>query len=109
MYCQTKSKQIEFENYFVQKKLKGFNPKTCQAWRKLTERFGPKISHEEILSLAMVIADNMHISLSREYKRRKNMLVKWFDENLNEVWPLVETCIIVKDKHGDIVDYSKSI
>ena len=51
MYCQTKSKQIEFENYFVQKKLKGFNPKTCQAWRKLTERFGPKISHEEILSL----------------------------------------------------------
>lgn len=102
-----KNLQIEYENEFVHKKLEGFEPKSSQAWQKLTERFGPKISHDEILSLAIILSENMKISLSREYKRRKIMLIKWFDENFENVWPFIEKNVVIKDSQGNEIKFSK--
>ncbi|KAK8895033.1 hypothetical protein M9Y10_023475 [Tritrichomonas musculus] len=104
---QPKTLQAEFEQKFVQEKLNDFEPTSCKAWTKLTSRFGPKISQEELLSLAEVVSHQLEIELYREYKRRKNMLIKWFDENLDLVWPYIEKHIIITDIHGNPIECSE--
>lgn len=99
-----KTLQAEFEAKFVQEKLADFEPTNCDAWIKLTGRFGPKISQEELLSLAEVVSHQLGIELFREYKRRKNMLIKWFDEHVDEVWPYIEKHIIITDVNGNRID-----
>jgi hypothetical protein len=98
------SLQAEYEWNFIEKKRQNFDHMNCQAWRRLTARFGPKISQEELLSLAMAVAYELKLDLSREYKRRKELLVKWFDENLAVVWPFIEQKVVISDWKGDRVD-----
>ena len=99
-----KTLQAEFEAKFVQEKMADFDPTNCEAWAKLTSRFGPKISQEELLSLAEVVSHQLNIELYREYKRRKNMLIKWFDEHCDQVWPYIEKHIIITDINGNPIE-----
>jgi hypothetical protein len=98
------SLQAEYEWNFIEKKRQNFDHMNCLAWRQLTARFGPKISQDELLSLAMVVSHELKLELSREYKRRKELLVKWFDENLAIIWPFIEQRVVVSDWKGDRVD-----
>lgn len=97
---QFKSPQDKYESDFVKEKLKGFDPKTSRAWTSLTSRYGPKINQNQLLSLAEVVSYQLNVGLFREYKRRKEMLIKWFDENYDVVWPFVENHITVIDIDG---------
>lgn len=90
--------QAREEMRFVKKKLDGFNPSNCDAWKLLTNRFGPKISQEQLLSLAIVLSRHLNINLYREYKRRKSMLIKWYNENLIKIWPFIVNQIVITDK-----------
>ena len=96
-----KSLQDQYESNFVKQILKDFDAKESEAWRKLTSRFGEKLNQNKILSLAEVCSNKLGLNLFREYKRRKEMLIKWFDMNLDQVWPFIEHHIHVVDVNGN--------
>jgi len=90
--------QLEREHRVLEEtRESGFCWATCEAWRRLTIRFGMTISHMELLSLAKVVAHYTNIELVREAKRRKELLIKWFDDNLERVWPFIEEKIRIED------------
>ena len=98
-----RSLQAEYEWNFINQKRQGFDVQKCRAWAKLTERFGPRISQEELLSLALVVSNELGMDLSREYKRRKELLIKWFDERLDRVWGFVENRLVISDRQGHVI------
>lgn len=53
--------------------------------------------------MAEVISDQLNIGLYREYKRRKEMLIKWFDENYDSVWPFIENHLSIIDTDGTTI------
>jgi hypothetical protein len=75
-------------------RLQGFNPKDNQVWKEITRRFGSNIKQPELLSVANVLASNAHIKLDRDAKRRKTVLVKWFEENWVSIRPFLDYVVL---------------
>ena len=73
----------------AQYRVDGFNPKESQVWKKIWTSFGKNLSKNELQSLAEVIASHFNLKLDREAKRRKEVLIKWFDENAEDVLKLL--------------------
>ena len=67
----------------IQSRLGNFNPKDNHVWRTITQRFGANIKQPELLSIAQVLASGANVKLDRDAKRRKGVLIKWFEENWN--------------------------
>jgi hypothetical protein len=65
----------------VDSRLRGFNPHESVAWADIRRRFGDSLNQAELRSLAEVIGSEVGIKVDREAKRRKEVLIKWFDEN----------------------------
>lgn len=78
-------------------RLKGFKPKDSLVWTEITRRFGAEIKHGELLSIAEVVAANAGIQLDRDAKRRKSVLIKWFEENWFQILPYLNY-VILEDK-----------
>ena len=97
--------QQAHEKFVVETKLKNFDLASSRAWAKLTARFGPKITQEELLSLAQICSIHTQIDLHREFKRRKKMLIIWFEEHFETVWPFIENSLIITDKDHKIINY----
>jgi hypothetical protein len=89
------SLQNERDRAFVQENLKDFEPMTSKAWKFLEARFGPEISKPRLVSLGCILALHLNIPLVREYKRRKGMMIKWFDDNFDCIQPFIEKCVEV--------------
>jgi hypothetical protein len=68
---------------------KEFSYRTCAAWRDICSRFGPGLTHSELLCVAEVVAYNLNLTVDREAKRRKSCLVRWFDANLAQINPFL--------------------
>jgi hypothetical protein len=96
-----RSGQDEREKSFISEKLRGFVPTESLAWAGLTELFGKDISQEQLQSLAQIMSGLTHFDLSREFKRRKQMLIKWFDENWDVIGPLIQERISVVSDKGE--------
>jgi hypothetical protein len=81
-------------------RLKDFNAKDCSVWREITGRFGRNIKQPELLSIASVLAGHANIKLDRDARRRKTVLVKWFEEN----WPALQPYLdyVVLEDRGRI-------
>lgn len=95
-------KQLQKEHEFLeQSDIKYFDWEKSRAWTWLVGRFGPKISKEELLSLGLVVCHNTGIELTREYKRRKKTMVKWFEDNYDQVMPFIRSSVIVNIKPDD--------
>jgi hypothetical protein len=73
----------------VPMQLKGFRYKSSRAWRELSLRFGTDLTASELLSVAEVVAFNLSLTVDRKAKRKKSLLVKWFDDNLKDVIPFL--------------------
>jgi hypothetical protein len=73
--------------------------KSSHAWRKVTSRYGDGLNHAELLSVAEVVAYNLNVPLDREAKRRKSLLIKWFEDNMNEIEPFLDYVKLV-DSNG---------
>jgi hypothetical protein len=59
--------------------------------------FGPDLKQEELVSIAELIAKRLDIRLDRDARRRKIVMVKWFDENWTAVEPLL-SAIVLEDE-----------
>lgn len=73
----------------VKRRIQGFNYKSSHAWKMLTAKYGPKLAHEELMSIAELLSAQVNINLDRDAKRRKAVLVKWFEEN----WEIIQGCL----------------
>ena len=82
----------------IASRLSGFNPKDNMVWHEITQRFGASIKQPELLSIATVLAQNANIKLDRDAKRRKSVLVKWFEENWAVIKPFLDY-VVLEDSH----------
>ena len=88
------------DNDFDHKKNIEIDYRSSKAWVVLTSKFGPNVNHDELLSLAEILSYHFTIPLSRENKRQKGMLIQWYNDNLNELWPFIKKNIEVKLTNG---------
>jgi hypothetical protein len=84
--------------------LDGFDWEGSAAWGYLVRTFGPKVKHNELLSIAVLISRKTPIKVDRDAKRRKVAMIKWFDEHWDDVYPLLKL-IVLEDRDND--DYHR--
>lgn len=78
----------------VQKRIEGFEWRESTVWRTLTAKFGSKLTHEELVSIAELVAMRAHLRLDRDARRRKVVILKWFEENWHFVQPLLPMIVL---------------
>ena len=78
----------------VKRRIQGFNYKSSHAWKMLTAKYGPKLAHEELMSIAELLSAQVNINLDRDAKRRKAVLVKWFEENWDSIQGYLQYVIL---------------
>ena len=83
----------------ISERMAGFNPKDNEVWRTITAKFGPNIKQPELLSIAMVLSTNCNIKLDRDAKRRKSVLIKWFEENWATLAPYLDYVVLEDGSH----------
>jgi hypothetical protein len=97
------STQIRYEKEWLQKEMNGFSATESDAWRLLADLYGPKISKEQIISLGQVAAMELGLDLVREYKRRKETMVKWFQNHLTTVTPFLRTSVVILGENKTVI------
>jgi hypothetical protein len=83
----------------IANRLKGLIPKQSPAWQEITRRFGLNVKHPELVEIATVLSENANIRLDRDAKRRKAVLIKWFEENWADVSPYLDY-VVLEETHS---------
>lgn len=90
---------ITGEKIRVALRLSGFDPKNSFVANEISRRFGPNIKQAELVNIAQCIADFAKINIDRDAKRRKSVLLKWFEENWQKVFPYLDY-VVLEDSHS---------
>lgn len=98
IYNQNDQAHVTKEKERIAERLGTFNPKDNVVWHEITQRFGANIKQPELLSIANVLAQNAGIKLDRDAKRRKSVLIKWFEENWNAIQPFLAYVVLEDTK-----------
>jgi hypothetical protein len=93
--------QTRNERTKIDERIRTFDYTRSPAWRELSLRGWDQLSQSELLSVAQVLEKKLAIPLDREAKRRKNLLVKWFEENLADLRPVLDNIELVSDDSPD--------
>jgi hypothetical protein len=93
---------ITIERQRVENRLMGFDANRSRAWQDIRERFGDSLNQSELLSLAEVLGAEIGVKVDREAKRRKEVLIKWFDENYSSIQNILST-IQMEDCEGKLM------
>lgn len=88
------SRETLDERTRIAKRLFGFNPKDNYVIKEIAKRFGGAIKQGELIGIASAIAEKANLKLDRDAKRRKNVLIRWFDENWETVGPLLDYVVL---------------
>ena len=82
-----------------------FNYKTCNAYQQLTQTyFYPTIRQNELVSIATAVASRCNdLRVDRDAKRRKDLLIQWYDNHWKEIEPHIKN-IIAFNKEGDVLN-----
>jgi hypothetical protein len=88
------ARPISDEHWRIERRLMGFNWQQSNAWFNLTYLYGPDLSHNELVSIGDLLAAKLHIKLDRDARRRKPVMVKWFDEHWMLVFPLLRGIVL---------------
>lgn len=89
--------------HMTRKRLANFDWNRCAARYFLSGLFGERIDGANLLSLAQVISEELRIYLDREATRRKTVLYKWFDENLDRIQPFVLSSVVIETRSGTLI------
>lgn len=84
-----KTSDMSDELLRVNQMVKGFNANRSIAWIYLRSNYGDKITHNELIRIAKIVSTYTGIKVSRDAKRRKVVLLKWFDENWQTIKPVL--------------------
>lgn len=82
-----------------------FNYKASNAYQQLTQTyFYPTIRQSELVSIATAVASRCSdLRVDRDAKRRKDLLIQWYDIHWNEIEPHIKN-IIAFNKEGDVLN-----
>ncbi|OHT04139.1 hypothetical protein TRFO_06457 [Tritrichomonas foetus] len=76
----------------------------------VTSLYGVHPTQQQLLSLALIASKHLGISLDREASRRKIVLLKWFDENIDVIEPFLKNnVVILNDKGNKVGSYSSPL
>jgi hypothetical protein len=73
-----------------------------RAWLAIERRFGQMFNRVELLSLALVLADRLHLRIARDLQRSHRGLIQWYDENLELITPYLDFVDLL-DEDGNII------
>jgi hypothetical protein len=91
----------------VTARLNGFDSESSEAWRRIKSAFGPGVTHGELKSLAQLICAETGLKLDRDASRDNRVLIKWFQENWQQISHVI--CrIYLCDQHGDKIVYDRN-
>ena len=65
----------------VQQRVSGFDAQGSDAWSYLCQQYGNKITQDELVSIADAIKPYAGIKLDRDARRRKSVIIKWYQDN----------------------------
>lgn len=66
-----------------------------EAWKYISQRFGPEIRQQELLSIATVLSGCCNLQISRAEKRKKDCLIKWFHNHWDIVSPFMQYVVLL--------------
>jgi hypothetical protein len=75
----------------------GFHWKQSLVWAHLNYLYGPKLSQDELISIGELVAQMLQIKLDRDARRRKPVMIKWFEENWCKIQPLLFYVVLDKN------------
>jgi hypothetical protein len=55
------------------------------------------LKQEELVSIAELVAQRLRIKLDRDARRRKTVMIKWFDENWQFILPILRFVVLDED------------
>lgn len=76
----------------VQRRIEGFDWPKSPVWLHLCCLYGPKLKQDELVSIADIIVKKLEIKLDRDARRRKVVMIKWFEENwirIRQILPFI--------------------
>ena len=85
----TSPRYAEEERERVKRRISGFDWRQSIAWQELTAQFGAKLTHTELISVAELVSSHIRLKLDRDAKRRKTVLIKWFQEHWMSIYPIL--------------------
>lgn len=85
---------ITGEKIRIALRLSGFDPKNSFVANEISRRFGPNIKQAELYNIAQCIADYAKLNIDRDAKRRKSVLLKWFEEHWQNVSPYLDYVVL---------------
>ena len=85
---------VNDEKKRIAMRMSGFDAKDNRVWAEIARRFGANVKQGELTNIAQVIANHAGIKLDRDAKRRKCVLLKWFDENWEKITPFLDYVIL---------------
>jgi uncharacterized protein YbjT (DUF2867 family) len=78
----------------VLRRVDGFNWRESPAWLELVARYGPRLSQEELVSIADLASNGLQIRLDRDARRRKSVMIKWFEEHWDRILALLPIIVL---------------
>ena len=86
------------EKIRISKRVENWDPENSEAWRQLQSIYGDRIQLRFLREIAEQLSDQLKIYLDRDAKRRKIVLIKWFEEHWEELNPLLRNWSISQGK-----------
>jgi hypothetical protein len=83
------SESLQKERHSLHDRLKGFDKVSSPSYRALQQRGLLDRRFPEIVSIFEVMADYTRLSMDRECKRRKEVLLRWADSNWHVLEPIL--------------------
>jgi hypothetical protein len=69
-----------------------------ESYRKIVDKFGDNMRHQDLLAIANGIENRLPpgAKIGRDQKRKKDLLLKWFDEHWQHIQPLLEFVVLIE-------------
>ena len=92
-------KQTTIERLKLLKRIQNRNSdvKSSAAFKKIQKLGWDKLNQKELRSIAQVLSKKSGISLDREAKRRREILLTWFDENYDQISEHMDRIVLEYD------------
>ena len=93
------SRQLQRQGNRIQRlkmRLDGFHYRETEAWSYLTNRFGPQVKLQELVSVAVLMGQVCYLRVDRDAKRSKAVIIKWFEENWDVVRPFLDYVVLAE-------------
>ena len=98
----------------LNERLNQFDWERSKGYEMIKKKGWDQLNHKELRSIAVILAKKCNITLDREAKRRKPILVKWFDDNWCDISKIIGRFALLDQNespisgHRELVDFCKS-